>query len=189
MPKVIDIDALFDAVVRVFADRGYAEATTQEMAARAGVNEVTLFRRYGTKAALVAEAFRHVLARTDFAELQVTGDVRADLVDVIRRYEATNHAYGGAVATLLTETPRHPELRGALDALRPNMAGAAHVVAAHQARGAIGPGNPLQKVALLIAPLIASGLWLRAEVGMVEEPFDPEEVVDAFLDGHRPRIA
>ena len=36
MPKLIDVDILFEAVVRVFADRGYAATTTLEIAARAG---------------------------------------------------------------------------------------------------------------------------------------------------------
>ena len=45
-------ERILDAALTVFAEKGYAGATTREMARRAGVNEVTLFRRFGTKKAL-----------------------------------------------------------------------------------------------------------------------------------------
>lgn len=45
---------ILDAALTAFAERGYAGATTREMARRAGVNEVTLFRRFGSKKALFA---------------------------------------------------------------------------------------------------------------------------------------
>jgi AcrR family transcriptional regulator len=67
MPKYIDEDKLFEATVAVFAECGYRATTTQEIARRAGVNEVTLFRRYGAKAALINTALTHVLAETSFA--------------------------------------------------------------------------------------------------------------------------
>src|SRR5512138_3463631 len=101
MPKLIDVDALFAVTVAVYAERGYASSTTQEIAGRAGVNEVTLFRRYGTKAALIRTALTHCLARSAFARVDVSDDVRADLLAVVDASAATNRAYGGAVMTLL----------------------------------------------------------------------------------------
>ena len=47
MPRRIDVDAVLAAAVSVFAEKGYRTTTTKEIAERAGVNEVTLFRRYG----------------------------------------------------------------------------------------------------------------------------------------------
>jgi AcrR family transcriptional regulator len=69
MPKLIDVDRLFDATLAVFAQHGYSGTTAWEIAERAGVNEVTIFRRYGTKAALVNAAFEHHLGATPFAAL------------------------------------------------------------------------------------------------------------------------
>ena len=69
MPKRIDEDKLFGATVTVFAESGYRSTTTQEIAKRAGVNEVTLFRRYGDKASLINAALTHVLADTSFARV------------------------------------------------------------------------------------------------------------------------
>ncbi len=186
MPKVIDIDRLFHATVRVFAERGYDAATTQEIASRAGVNEVTLYRRYGNKAALVAAALSHVLAEAPLGRVVASDDVRADLAAIVEAYARTNESFGEAVVTVLTEIPRHPELRPAISALMPNLQRAARVMATHQERGAIGPGDPLQKVMFLIAPMLAEGLWRRSGAGAQASALDPLAVADAFLDGHRP---
>jgi AcrR family transcriptional regulator len=189
MPKIIDIDALFDTTVRAFAELGYGAATTQEIASRAGVHEVTLFRRYGTKAALIEAALSHCLAAAPFARVVATDDVRADLAAIVEAYDKTNRAYGGAVVTLLTEIPRHPELRGALSALTANLDSAARIIAGHQERGCIGPGDPVQKVGYLIAPLLAAGLWARSGTALGVWDFDPWAVADTFLDGHGPAPA
>ena len=41
--------ALLDAALLVIGERGVKGATTRLIAERAGVNEVTLFRKFGTK--------------------------------------------------------------------------------------------------------------------------------------------
>ncbi len=46
-------DRLVEAARQLFAERGYAATTTRAVAERAGVNEVTLFRRFGNKAGLL----------------------------------------------------------------------------------------------------------------------------------------
>jgi AcrR family transcriptional regulator len=54
-------ERILDAALAVFAEKGYAGATTRGIARTARVNEVTLFRRFGSKkalfAAVVAERF------------------------------------------------------------------------------------------------------------------------------------
>lgn len=47
---------LLAAAAEVFAEKGYADATTKEIAQRAGVTEPMLFRHYGSKAGLFQEA-------------------------------------------------------------------------------------------------------------------------------------
>lgn len=47
---------LIDTARVVFEERGYARATTREITARAGVAETLLFRNFGSKANLFAEA-------------------------------------------------------------------------------------------------------------------------------------
>src|SRR5437868_12574436 len=47
---------ILEAAVRVFAATGYRGATTRRIAQEAGVNEVTLFRQFGSKEELLREA-------------------------------------------------------------------------------------------------------------------------------------
>lgn len=50
---------ILDAAARVYAEFGFRGATTRRIATAAGVNEVTLFRAFGSKEALIEEALRH----------------------------------------------------------------------------------------------------------------------------------
>jgi TetR/AcrR family transcriptional regulator, mexJK operon transcriptional repressor len=70
-----------------FSSKGYRGSTTKEIASRAEVNELTLFRHFGSKENLLSEAIDH---HFDFAEIagtiphEVTGDPEEDLVRTIR---------------------------------------------------------------------------------------------------------
>lgn len=49
---------LLAAAARIYGESGFRGATTRRIADEAGVNEVTLFRLFGSKSALIAEAIR-----------------------------------------------------------------------------------------------------------------------------------
>lgn len=49
-------DQLLQAAARLYAEAGYRGATTRRIAMQAGVNEITLFRHFGSKDALMREA-------------------------------------------------------------------------------------------------------------------------------------
>src|SRR6476620_2654845 len=49
-------DQLLEAAAELYAEAGYRGATTRRIAVRAGVNEITLFRHFGSKDALIHEA-------------------------------------------------------------------------------------------------------------------------------------
>src|SRR5689334_17168595 len=76
-PPMLDNRArILDAAARVYAEYGYRGATTRRIAVAAGVNEVTLFRTFGSKAALIDEAVRccaasAVASRSALPELPV----------------------------------------------------------------------------------------------------------------------
>lgn len=49
---------ILEAAARVYAESGFRGATTRRIADEAGVNEITIFRQFGSKAALIDEAIR-----------------------------------------------------------------------------------------------------------------------------------
>ena len=62
-------ERILDAGLRVFAKKGFSAATTKEISSEAGVNEVTLFRHFGSKRTLFEHVIRersplHTITRT-----------------------------------------------------------------------------------------------------------------------------
>jgi len=187
LPKVIDTDSLFRATVHLFAERGYEATTTQEIARQAGVNEATLYRRFGSKPKLIGEALRHCLANSPFAELRASDDTKADLLAIVIAYEKTFQAFGGAVMTLMLEMSRNDELKAASAAFMPNFSNAAQIIAFHQENGALREGNPAQILSVLIAPMMVSGMMERSKAALNIPAFSAEQIVNGFLNGHQAR--
>ncbi len=53
-------DEILAAAADVFAQHGFRGSTTRRIADAAGVNEITLFRQFGSKEVLLREAMRHL---------------------------------------------------------------------------------------------------------------------------------
>jgi AcrR family transcriptional regulator len=102
---------LLAAAARVFARDGLAGATTRAIAREAAVNEVTLFRHFGTKerllSAVVGETFgdRNLLASPTLPA--PTGNLRTDLTLYARHYERLLMANLPLVRTFVGEIQRH----------------------------------------------------------------------------------
>jgi AcrR family transcriptional regulator len=62
-------DKILAAAVRVYSQHGFRGATTRLIAQEADVNEVTLFRTFGSKEALIEEAIRFHSESEEFARL------------------------------------------------------------------------------------------------------------------------
>ena len=57
-------DRILESAKRVYAQHGFRGATTRLIATEAGVNEVTLFRTFGSKAALFEALMQHHVAQS-----------------------------------------------------------------------------------------------------------------------------
>jgi AcrR family transcriptional regulator len=78
---------ILEAAARLFGHHGYRGATTRRIAREAGVSEVTLFRQFGTKDALLREALGPSTRRLQVAPLPETpGNVERELVDWCATY-------------------------------------------------------------------------------------------------------
>ena len=60
---------ILDAATSLYGETGFRGTTTRQIAQRAGVNEVTVFRHFGTKTALMREAIHCALANLPRVEL------------------------------------------------------------------------------------------------------------------------
>ncbi|MEU5578968.1 TetR/AcrR family transcriptional regulator [Streptomyces huasconensis] len=69
-------DAVHSAAIALVSERGADQVTLPAVAQRAGVNSSTLYRRWGTVAALLADIARH---RGDAGAPPLVGNLRADL--------------------------------------------------------------------------------------------------------------
>src|SRR5271170_4257476 len=102
---------LISAAARVFARDGLDGATTRAISREAGVNEVTLFRNFGTKEhlieAVVGSAFGKAKAPAAAPGAPRRASLRADLVSFARRYEELLEANLPLVRTMIGEIHRH----------------------------------------------------------------------------------
>lgn len=62
-------DRILEAAARVYGEYGFRGATTRRIATEAGVNEITVFRHFGSKEALIKEAIRVHATQPPLVEL------------------------------------------------------------------------------------------------------------------------
>jgi AcrR family transcriptional regulator len=102
--------AVFDAALAELAASGYAKCSIETIAERAGVHKTTLYRRWGSKDRLIAEALAE--AATARTEISDTGDIDADIRALARAVVVTLTSRAGiaTVRAIAAETPGSPEL-------------------------------------------------------------------------------
>ncbi|BBH67532.1 TetR family transcriptional regulator [Actinoplanes sp. OR16] len=151
--------AILTATLELLGETGYSDLTIESIAARAGVGKQTIYRWWRGKGAVVLEALvDSTMAAAEPVALPDTGDIRADLRDVLRatvaefadpKLSATTRAI--TIETLgdegLAEQVRDQLLRPQLDAVKARLR-------AGQDAGQVRDGIDLdQAVELLFGPL------------------------------------
>lgn len=186
MPKVIDESRVFEKAVALFVATGYEGTTTKEIAAAAGVNEATLFRRYGSKAKLIETAIDHQWRDVPLRAVNYSGNLENDLVAIVEAYVETSRLRGAIVPVLLVELARNQDLSGAFGLAMSNIRALAEIVARHQKGGRLRPEDPMTTVTTLLAPLMVDEMFRRTSVGPLPARIDAAEHVRAFLNGRSP---
>src|SRR5687768_3038622 len=103
-------ERLLDAAARVYAETGYRGATTRRIAQEAGVNEITLFRHFGSKTTLILEAVRQANLRSDCVAVPETpGDPVAELRSWVRDELKHLTQMRSIIRTSLGEVEERPE--------------------------------------------------------------------------------
>jgi AcrR family transcriptional regulator len=190
-PEVDDTrQRILQAAAQLFAEQGYARATTRALAAAADVNEVTLFRHFGSKKNLFAAVVEEYAAPGLDAALRVspTGDYRRDLVAMGSQVLELMLARRDAMRLMLCEAEHFPEV-GEVLAQNPRRL--------RQALAAYLEGQmALGRVRELHAEAVAQAFWgmffaYSVSVWLLDEPIQPKlstealvaEFVEVFVQG------
>ncbi len=104
-------DRLIAAAARVFAETGYRGATTRRIAQEAGVNEVSLFRHFGSKGELILAAlhdFGEASPRVTLPDVPV--DPEGELTGWARGHLRHLTAVRSLIRAAIGESEEHQEL-------------------------------------------------------------------------------
>jgi AcrR family transcriptional regulator len=171
-------EAILKATVDAFVEEGYAGVSIEGVATRAGVGKATIYRRFASKAELVAEAVRVTALIDD--HLVDTGDLRADLISTLSpMVERLRGPDGKLLLTFAVERVGNPDLSAAFER---SVIGAKRVhvrklLAAAVERGELAADADIE----LIAESGPAIIWHHALYGLPLDDDLPGRILDLVL--------
>jgi AcrR family transcriptional regulator len=182
-------EGILKAAARIYCEAGFRGATTRRIANEAGVNEVTVFRHFGSKEALLREAIGRQWGGGGCAPpaLESGDDPAAALLDWARRMTAGLRQMAPLIRTRLGEFEEHPEIvppRGSPPAQA--TAALTEFLERLRAAGLARPDfDPRTAAAMLMAVLFADGIVREGLPDMFSDDIDRsiDEYVRIFLRG------
>jgi AcrR family transcriptional regulator len=180
-------DQLLAAAAQVYAESGYHGATTRRIASAAGVNEITLFRHFGSKDVLLREALAQCHAEGVVPLPDSPSDPLQELTDWSRSHLEHLQQRAALIRTCLSEFAERPDL------VTPEIScpvRAAQALAAYLARlqghGLLAPSvNTRAAAAMLLGALFADAIGRDIVPDMYAVPTDEAlaQYVALFLRG------
>jgi AcrR family transcriptional regulator len=176
-------DQLIEAAARLYAEAGYRGATTRRIAGEAGVNEVTLFRHFGSKDALIREAISRAESSLAPAVLlpESPRDPFRELRDWARAHLAELRERRSLIRTSMGEIEEHP---GIFSAENSPPAAAAKALCRYlrdlRAKGlAKAPFDEVAASTMLMGVLFADAMGRDIMPDMYRN--DPEHALDQYV--------
>ena len=174
---------ILNAATELYAETGFRGATTRQIAQRAGVNEVTLFRHFGSKTALLHEAIRCACATSGPSALpEAPGDPRAELLAWAGKYWEELWIRRSVIRTAMGEIEEHPEL---LPGERSTSACAGRELAAYIER-LRGAGLARAEFATPAAAMVLMGALFADAMSRDIMPFayrlEPKEAITEYVE-------
>ena len=174
--------AILRAALDLAVEGGLARMTMEGIAAPSGVGKATIYRRWPTKEALVADALRSVVATIEAPD---TGSVRDDFLGLAAQATQTN-APGALrlMPRLMSEAAEDPELLAACQAVlvEPRRAQLREVLRRGVERGELRADLDLElAIDGLIGPIVYRVLISGGDPAAVRGL--PERVLDHALAG------
>ena len=186
------------AALAVFADKGFAAARLEDIAARAGISKGALYLYFETKTDLFRAVVREAVAPTIDgvrAMAETFPGSFEDLVGILFGHlaPAIGEARLGAVAKMVIgESRNFPDLAQVWHdgVVGPALAAVTAIVERGQARGEVRPGDARLFALGLISPVVISALWAEVFEPVGGGPIDVEALLrqhaETALRGMRP---
>ena len=190
-------ERILAAAAELIAERGYAGTTTRAIAERAGVNEVTLFRKFENKRGILqalGESWASRMAGFAVAAIPDEGDTRGTL-EMLGALEVRQAVEAGPAAMRLALDARvSPDVAEVMGAgPNENFSGLAEYLGARQAAGDLRPDVDPRVMAeaffALTSQTVMSRQVLRgASEAAYDMPFDEvsRQLLEVFLAGVAP---
>ena len=176
-------DSLLDVTARLYSEHGWRGTTTRRIAEAAGVNEVTLFRQFGSKEALLLEA----IGQAAFEHLVVSlPETPSNLTAELTYWGEAQHrsitAMRGIIRSCLAESEERP-------GLAPQACGGGAVAAADltrylmlaRARDMIAPAGAIDAAAIMLINAIFMDAMTR-DIMPAAHLYSPEQSIELFVD-------
>jgi AcrR family transcriptional regulator len=178
-------DRITQAALGVFSTKGYAGATTREIAETAGVNEVTLFRHFGNKAKLlvaVVENYSAIPVIIDTLKNDLSGDYRQDLKTIAMHILELWEQRKQLIMFMMMESQHHPqEVKMLTHVPRKVREYLSEYLQELSRRGIVKPLNFTASAQAFISGLFA--YFLTAKLfGADFHPYSTEDYVDNFVE-------
>lgn len=189
-------DEIIAAAVEIFADKGFAAARLDDIAARAGVSKGAIYLYFATK----DDIFRAVVeqaAAPNLEGLKAMASMAPSFTELARFFASNlsrvlaDSPLGGVAKMVIAEARNFPELaRIWHDRLvAPALGAMTAAIEAGQARGELRPGDARQYAASMVAPLLLGVIWRETFTPIGAEPFDipalAEQHIETLLRGMR----
>ncbi len=191
---------ILEAAYSVLVERGYAGASTLEIARRARVSKRELYAEFGSKAgilrALIATASARMQLPLETAEIHGRGDLAAALAGYGKAAlgELTSPAVLAINRLAIAEAGRSSEMSRLLERYgrEPNRKALVDLMAKAQEAGVLGAGRP-EEIAGQFFSLLMGDVLYRLLLGVIERPGAREiarraqAATEAVLALHAPR--
>lgn len=180
-------ESLLEVTARLYAEHGWRGTTTRRIAEAAGVNEVTIFRQFGSKEALITAAVEEAAREESPPRLPETpGKMHEELTAWALEYHEEINARRGLIRTCLAEWVERPELAPAV--CRSGMEAFAEVTAylsRARSAGRLGAEGSIQAGAILLMNAVFLDAMTRDVLPEVRRDARVElaEFVDVVLRG------
>ncbi|PQM53326.1 TetR family transcriptional regulator [Mycolicibacter virginiensis] len=173
--------AILDAALAALAEHGYDDTNMNDIAARAGVGKAAIYRRWSSKAALIADAL--VYWRPDLMDNEVadTGSLAGDFDALVGRMARNDTALirNDVVLRVAVEAAHDPHLATALDdmLLLKGRRVVTTILQRAADRGEVAPGRDWS----LIADVLAGVGLIRVMSGQSFDAKFARQVIDTLV--------